>query len=63
MKNVPEVSTVFVRTFLFVLGGFGGPKWSPPPPPSLASISKFPSRGEKMFLVAFYDFYEKLILK
>ena len=65
--NVPAVWTILVRIFclrLFVIClDFGGPKWSPP---SLASMSKFPSGGENMENKCFFnDFcdFQKLIYK
>ena len=57
-----------LKLWWFVLDclGFGGPKWSAPhhhPPPSPASMSKFPSGGKDMerngLLMIFDDFYKK----
>ena len=68
LTNVPEVWTIFVRTVFFSFLGIFVVLNGPPPTPSPASMSKFPSGGEKyiknigkywfsMFLI------EKMVLK
>ena len=71
-KSVPEVWTIFVRRILCVCWWFFG-IWGvlngppPLPPPSPASMSKFPSGEEKykinVCLSIFYDFYKKKLKK
>ena len=54
-KDVPEVWTIFVRTIFLRFGGIFGVLNGPPPPPSPASMSKFPSGGNKYGNKCFFD--------
>ena len=58
LEKCPRSVNNFCTKYLFVIWwDLGGPKWSPPPPPSPASMSRFPSGATLRLSVASRKLY------